>query len=131
MYRKTLIAIVLVALVALVLAVFGAAAEEEKAGVTIINNTDQTVALALTGDVVYYYLAAPAGVTSYFSVDRQVYDQVTYSCGLVESGTIDLTKVTRLNFTPCEGDAPNAGEPSLEKVHLDGTPSGIEWYYQY
>lgn len=131
MFRKTLSALVLVALVALVLAVFSVAAKEEMVHVMVINKTDQTVNLALSGDGFYYYLTAPAGATSHFTVERMKYDQTTYACGTMSSGTIDLRKVTRLNFSPCAGGAPNAGEPSQEKVHLTGTPSGIEWHYQY
>jgi len=130
MYRKTLIAVVLVALIALVLAVFSVAAKEHLVHVMVINKTDQTVNLALSGDGFYYYLTAPAGATSHFTVEPLKYDQTTYACGMMSSGTIDLRKVTRLNFSSCAG-APNAGEPSQEKVHLTGTPSGIEWHYQY
>jgi hypothetical protein len=41
-----------------------------------------------------------------------------------------LNNFTRLVITNCEGAA-NAGEPSQEKIHLDDTPDGANWYYQY
>jgi hypothetical protein len=82
-------------LVALVLAVFSVAAEEEKAGVTIIINTDQTVALALTGDV-FTTTWQFRWRQSHFSVDRQVLTRPP-PCGLGKWDT-DPTKVP--HFTP-------------------------------
>lgn len=130
MLRKTMIALAIVFIFSLALAVFNVAAEEALAGVTVMNHSDQPVILGLTSDTAFYNLVIPAGATRYFTVERLVYDQTTIACGLSGSGTIDLRNFTRLVFSKC-GGAPNAGEPSMEKIHLDDTPEGINWYYQY
>jgi hypothetical protein len=130
MVRKTLVAVAIVLVLALALAVFSVVAEETLAGLTVINNSDQPVFLGLTSDAATYALVIPAGATRYFTVERAVYDHLTTSCGISSSGTVKLETFTRLVFTNCAGAA-NAGEPSQEKIHLDDTPSGINWYWQY
>jgi hypothetical protein len=130
MLRNTLVAVAIVLVLAFALAVFSVAAEEALAGLTVINQSDQPVVLSLTSDMAYYNLVIPAGSTRYFTVERAIYDHTTYSCGLSGTGTVDLSLKTRLVFSSCWG-APNAGEPSLEKIHLDDTPEGVNWYYKY
>ncbi|HLE14363.1 MAG TPA: hypothetical protein VI776_06410 [Anaerolineales bacterium] len=130
MLRNSLIAVAIVLILALTLAVFSVAAEEALAGVTVINQSNQPATLSLTSGTAIYYLAVPAGETRYFTVERLVYDHTTFVCGTSASGTVDLNNFTRLVITNCEGAA-NAGEPSQEKIHLDDTPDGANWYYQY
>lgn len=131
MLRKTTLALTLVILVALAVAVFSAAAQEDKVGLTLINRSDQPVTLTLSSGDVYYYLYVPADTTRQFTVDRMEYTHNTFSCGNAASGTLDVSSQTRLVFTRCELSAPNAGEPSQEKIHVDDSPGGFNWYYHY
>jgi len=77
---------------------------------TMINGTDGTVSLTLANDFVYY-LAAPAGGTVVYTVERGVYDRMTMACGLTATGELDLSGQVRLKFTSCYREAPNEGEP--------------------
>jgi hypothetical protein len=131
MLRKTTLALTLVILVALAVAVFGAAAQDDKVGLTLINRSDQPVTLTLSSGDVYYYLYVPADSTKVFTVDPLTYTHNTFACGSAASGTLEVSGQTRLVFTRCALSAPNAGEPTQEKVHLDDSPSGFNWYYQY
>jgi hypothetical protein len=60
-----------------------------------------------------------------------MYDQTSFACGSSASGTLDVSRQLRLTFTPCFGDAPNQGAPTIEKIHLTDSPTGIKWSYQY
>jgi hypothetical protein len=59
-----------------------------------------------------------------FTVERLVYNQTTWSCGLTVSGSIDITTYMHLTFTRCDREAPNKGERGMEKVHIDDAPYG-------
>jgi len=96
---------------------------------TMINGTDGTVTLSLMNGFVYY-LAAPAGGTVVYTVERGVYDRMTMACGITSTGELDLSGQVRLKFTSCYREAPNAGEPGQEKVSLYDSPTGIMWRYQ-
>jgi hypothetical protein len=87
------------------------------------------VRLTLANDFVYY-LAAPAGGTVVYTVERGVYDRMTMACGLTATGELDLSGQVRLKFTSCYREAPNEGEPGQEKVSLHDSPTGIMWRYQ-
>jgi hypothetical protein len=78
-----------------------------------------------------YRLAVPAGVERSFTVREGRYAQTTYACGGSATGTLDVHQQLRLTFPPCAGIAPNAGAPTLEKVHLSDAPHGLKWRYQY
>jgi hypothetical protein len=85
---------------------------------------------SVIGETAYYFLAIPAGETRWFTVERDVYERTTFSCGEVNSGTVDLNTHKRLIFTRCFGEAPNWGEPGMEKIHIDDSPSGKNWFYK-
>jgi hypothetical protein len=98
----------------------------------IINKTDQvvTVSLADPKSDVYYILNVSPGKTNTYTVARKVYDRTTYACGDVDSGTVDIRHQFRMVFTHCAAEAPNWGEPTQEKVHIDDSPGGINWLYK-
>ncbi|MGW8249945.1 MAG: hypothetical protein ACWGO1_04825, partial [Anaerolineales bacterium] len=85
---------------------------------------------ALAGSDVYR-LVVPAGEQRSFTISAGRYAQTTYACGGSATGTLDVSQQLRLVFPPCAGSAPNAGAPTLEKVHLYDSPSGVKWRYQY
>jgi hypothetical protein len=58
-----------------------------------------------------------------FKIQRDIYLIAVYACGFKQTGTINLTRNVRLVFPACfvrntYRRAPNAGEPSIEKVDL-------------
>lgn len=95
----------------------------------LINKSGEPVNLQLTGDN-FYYLTVDAASTKEFSVKADVYDRVTWTCGLSSSGTLDMSSQVKLVFMPCTQVAPNQGEPTMEKVSLFDSPTGIHWRYQ-
>ncbi|HLE14997.1 MAG TPA: hypothetical protein VI776_09630 [Anaerolineales bacterium] len=131
MLKKTLIALSLVVLVALALAVFSVAAEEDVVPLTLINRTDQGVTVTLASGDVYYYLHVPAGDERTFTVQRLTYTQNSWACGDTTSGSVPVKIKTRWVFTACGGTAPNWGEPSMEKIHIDDAPDGKNWYFRH
>ena len=130
--KKTIL-VLAATLVLLAVAFLPALAAEEDGPdlvrLTMINDTDGTVTLTLANGFVYY-LAAPAGGTVVYTVERGVYDRMTMACGLTASGTLDLSGQLKLRFVPCYSEAPNEGEPGQEKVSLHDSPTGIMWRYQ-
>lgn len=127
--NKKLLWILFIILVASLIIVSVVSAKTKLATLEVINRTDQSVFLSLTGTKQYYLAVAP-DTTKTFTLEREVYDRTTFSCGKSDSGTVDITHQLRLVFTSCYGDAPNWGAPSLEKVHIKDSPKGIYWYYQ-
>jgi len=99
----------------------------------VLNRTGEAVALTLTGRDFssVYYLSIPAGSSQTFTIHAGVYDQTTSACSTSATGTLDVNRHLRLVFTPCAGRAPNHGAPGMEKIHLDDSPSGIAWAFQY
>jgi len=120
---------------------------------TVINKSEADVKISLTacddrvgsttyGKTFFYYFVVPpcdgceSGVKS-FEVERLVYSRKTWTCqippfgGLYRSGTLDMTGNVRLVFTSCwHKVAPNAGEPTQEKVHIKDTPGfRVAWRY--
>ena len=129
--RNVLITIVAVLFALFLMTTAAAAQEEDLVRLTIDNRTDQSVALALTGPAANYYLVVGAGTMRVFTVERDVYDHTTHACGISASGTVDITRQLRLNFTPCFGPPPNQGTPSLEKIFLTESPTKNGWQYKY
>ncbi len=132
---KIKITLVVISMIALLLGfgTFVVSAQEEPDFVRleISNRSDQPVAISLISETNVYYLPVSAESEKLFTVERGVYTHTTYACGLSASGTIDLTSQMKLVFTRCYGKAPNWGEPSLEKIHIDDSPNGKNWRYSF
>lgn len=131
MNKKLLVFTMLVLLIILSVATIIAVAKTDLARFELINKTDQPVSISLTAENTFYYLTVPAGNTKIFTVERLVYDQTIWSCGKSASGTVDLTTYVKLTFTKCDGNAPNNGEPGMEKVHIDDAPYGVGNRFEY
>lgn len=131
MLKKTLTALSLVVLVALALAVFSVAAEEDLVPLQIINRTDEGVTMTLASGDVYYYLYIPAGEERNYTVQRLDYTQNTWACGDTSTGSVPVKIKTRWVFTPCGSDAPNWGEPYMEKIHISDAPDGPNWRFKH
>jgi hypothetical protein len=133
--KKFILAFTLVLALALLLAPMAFAQEEEPVlfRVDIRNQTDQTVSLSLVGTDVFAAYALVVGPDSsrVFTVREGNYTHSTFACGESATGTLDVTQQLRLVFTPCFGSATNAGEPTIEKIHLNDAPDGAFWRYQY
>jgi hypothetical protein len=131
MNKKLLIFAGIVLLVILSVATIIAVAKTDLARFEVINKTDQPVSISLVHDEAFYYLTVAAGDTKIFTVERLVYDQTIWSCGLTDSGTLDIETYLKLTFTRCDGDAPNKGERGMEKVHIDDAPYGVNMRFEY
>jgi len=124
--NKRLLTIALIGvLVVLSIATIAAVAKTELARFEVLNKTDQPVSISLTNGNTFYYLTVAAETTKIFTVERLVYDQTIWSCGLSDSGTLDLKTYMKLTFTRCDRKAPNKGERGMEKVHIDDAPYGV------
>jgi hypothetical protein len=128
--KKIKTAFFFVLITSLVLVTAIVAAKEDLARLEIINKSDRPATLVLVGDKASYALTVPADTTRLFTVEREIYTRTTIACGETDTGTVDLQTRTRLVFTSCFGDAPNMGEPSMEKVHIPDSPTGAFWYYK-
>jgi len=123
--NKKLIAIaVFVLIVALSIATIIAVAKTELVRFEIKNKTDQPASISLTSGDTFYYLTVAPDTTKVFTVKRLIYSQTTWSCGLTDSGTINIETFMHLTFTRCDREAPNKGERGMEKVHIDDAPYG-------
>ena len=130
--NKKLLTIALIAvLVVLSIATIAAVAKTELARFEVRNRTDQPVSISLTSENTFYYLTVAADTTKIFTVERLVYNQTIWSCGLSDSGTLDLKTYMKLTFTRCDREAPNKGERGMEKVHIDDAPYGVENRFEY
>lgn len=135
MKRSLLLTLVLILLLALLpLSVVFAQEDAEAIHKLVIHNlSDQSVSLALVrrdGPGGYVLNVGP-GAERVFTVREGTYSQRTISCGETATGTLEVFQQLRLVFTPCPGTASNSGEPTMEKIHLDDSPSGILWHFQY
>ena len=130
--NKKLLTIALIALlVVLSIATIVAVAKTDLARFEVLNKTDQPVSISLTSGDTFYYLTVAADTTQVFTVERLVYDQTVWSCGLSDSGSLDLKTYMKLTFTRCDREAPNKGERGMEKVHIDDAPYGVENRFVY
>jgi len=131
MNKKLLFVLVFVLVASLLIVSSIALARSGLAQLEIINKTDQPVSISLTAGHTFYYLTVPPATTKLFTVERKTYARTTWSCGKSEGGTVDTLTQIRLTFTNCYGgEAPNSGEPGLEKVHIPDAPSGEMWRYK-
>jgi hypothetical protein len=131
MNRKLIFGLTLVFVLSLIITVV-AIAKTELTYLKIINKTDLpvTVSLSANGDSIFYILTVGPDQTKTYTVSRKVYDRTTYACGRVDSGTVDIRHQFRMVFTNCNAEAPNWGEPTQEKIHIDDSPGGINWLYK-
>ncbi len=131
MNKKLLIFAILVMLIVLSVATIITVAKTDLARLEVQNKTDKPVSISLTNEFTFYYLTVAAGETKVFTVERLVYDQTIWACDKSESGTVNLEVYLKLTFTQCAGNAPNQGERTMEKVHIDDTPDGINHHFQF
>ena len=133
MKKKTILILVLVLLAALAISVVSASAAGDLVGLTIKNRTDGVVWVSLLSpDNVYvYWLEVPAGETNNYTVPRAVYSHITVACGNTATGKVDIRTLTTLVFTKCDGKPPNAGERSIEKIHLYDSPARGDFQYHF
>lgn len=131
MNKKLLIFVIFVMLIVLSVATIITVAKTDLARLEVQNKTGQPVSISLKNDNTFYYLTVAAGETKIFTVERLVYDQTIWACDKSESGTVNLEVYLKLTFTQCAGNAPNQGERTMEKVHIDDTPDGISHHFQY
>lgn len=131
MNKKLLIFAILVMLIVLSVATIITVAKTDLARLEVQNKTDKPVSISLTNEFTFYYLTVAAGETKFFTVERLVYDQTIWACDKSESGTVNLEVYLKLTFTQCAGNAPNQGERTMEKVHIDDTPDGINHHFQF
>lgn len=131
MNKKLLIALVLMLVASLLIISSIALAKSGLARLEVVNKTDQPVSISLTAGHTFYYLTVPPYTIKLFTVERDVYARTTWSCGKVDGGTVDILTQLRLTFTNCYGgEAPNTGEPGLEKVHIPDAPWGVYSRYK-
>jgi hypothetical protein len=130
--NKKLIAItVFVLIVALSIATIIAVAKTERVRFEVKNKTDQPASISLTSGDIFYYLTVAPETTKIFTVERLVYNHTTWSCGLSDSGSLDIRTFMHLTFTRCDRKAPNKGERGMEKVHIDDAPYGVNNRFTY
>jgi hypothetical protein len=127
--KKALLAVLLVFVLALVLTA-AVPAKTELARLEIKNRTAEKVMLSLSGEGYFFFLTVDPFTTKTFTVPRETFSQKTWSCGASVSGYLDMDSNVRLVFTGCGEEAPNKGEPTIEKVHIDDSPGEtVMWRY--
>lgn len=135
MIKRSILALILVVVLLLAFSVSIASAQDENLKrLEVRNQSDNFLSIVLTSQDGNrtYVLWTPAGETRTFTVPEGVYNRTTYACNSSNSGTMDLTRQTRLVFNSCFGDPPNWGEPSLEKITIEGDgPGNPEFQYGY
>jgi hypothetical protein len=133
MKRKWLLFVVLILVLSLAFSSVAFAQDEEEVlfKVDVRNQTDQLVSLQLIQGFTTYVLNVPAGTDHVFTIKEGTYSHTTWACGDSGTGTLAVTQQLRLVFTPCFGDAVNAGEPTIEKIQLPDVPDGANWKYQF
>jgi hypothetical protein len=100
------------------------------ANLTIINKTDELVELTLRRTDAFHHLRVDPHTTKTFTLSPRDFYQKTFSCGMSVDGYLDMDTDVRLVFTSCGEPAPNKGEPTQEKVHIDDSPGEtVSWRY--
>jgi len=133
MKKRLVLVSILAMLTALLAGVTAASAQDEPdlVRLEISNKSSQTASISLLSGSFFYFLTVPADESRIFTVERAVYIHTTYSCGLSGSGVVDISTQIKLVFTACHGIAPNWGEPGHEKVHIDDSPAGLNWRFNF
>ena len=129
MKKKALLIVLLVFVLATVLTA-AAPAKTDLARLEIKNKTSEKIMLSLSGEGYFFFLTVDPHTTKTFTVPREEFAQKTWSCGTTSSGYLDMDTNVRLVFTACGEEAPNKGEPTQEKVHIDDSP-GETVYWRY
>jgi uncharacterized protein (UPF0333 family) len=133
MNKKTVIVIVgllvFAVLLAAVIPAYAGSANKKLVRLKLINKSDQPVYLQLNG-AQFYYLTVNPKTTKTFTVKQGVYSRTTWACGASAIGTLNMSSQVKLNFIPCDRFAPNQGEPTMEKVSLFDSPTGVNMRYQ-
>jgi hypothetical protein len=111
--------------------VAAAPSSTELARLEIKNKTHLPVHIAMRKASLFYYLTVEPYQTTVFTVERETYLHTTWVCEQETTGTLEVENNLRLVFTSCYYKAsPNAGTPTMEKIHLNDSPTGIMWRYQ-
>jgi len=111
--------------------VAAAPSSTELARLEIKNKTHLPVHIAMRKASLFYYLTVEPYQTTVFTVERETYLHTTWVCEQETTGTLDVENNLRLVFTSCYYKAsPNTGTPTMEKIHLNDSPTGIKWRYQ-
>ena len=133
MNKKLTIILALVLLATMVTGVLSASAKSDLVGLTIKNKTDGVVWVSLRSSDLssVFWLEVPTGETMSYTVPRDVYSHTSVACGKTATGTVDITHLTTLVFTRCEGKPPNAGERSIEKIYFYDSPDRGDFNYQF
>jgi len=97
---------------------------------TIINKTGENVELSLIRTNKFYHLRVVPYTTETFTVIPELFYHDTFACGEKTSGYLEMETDVRLVFTACGEPAPNKGEPTQEKIHIDDSP-GETLYWRY
>jgi hypothetical protein len=127
--KKALLIVLLVFVLGTVLTA-AAPAKTELARLEIINKTSEKVYLSLSGEGYFFFLTVDPNTDRTFTVPREEFAHKTWACGGTTTGYLDMDSNVRLVFTACGEDAPNKGEPTQEKVHIDESP-GETVYWRY
>lgn len=77
-------------------------AASAQAVLKVVNRSDTTLKLWLTGPA-RYTISVPAGKTKAYDVDRGSYKFTGTACGITASGTVDMTINKNLVMPPCGG----------------------------
>jgi hypothetical protein len=133
MKKRTILLLTLTLIATLFTGVITASAQDEDdlVRLEISNKSGQTVSLSLLSGSFFYFLTVPDDETMVFTVERAIYTHSTFSCDLTGSGVVDITTQLKLIFTGCSKLAPNWGEPGHEKIHIDDSPDGLFWKYNF
>jgi hypothetical protein len=133
MKKRLILILILTLLISLLTGVFAVSAQDETdlVRLELSNKTDQTVSMSLLSGNTFYFLTVASDESRIFTVERTTYVHTTYSCGLSGSGVVDVIGQMKLVFTACSGSAPNWGEPGHEKIHIDDSPAGLNWRFNF
>ena len=84
------------------------AASKKLMRLTIDNRDAKMIYLTLRSPDSFYWLRAPGDTITTFTVARDEYSYWLYGCGLVDTGTFDLTRNMKLINPVCGGNAKRA-----------------------
>ena len=131
MNKKILLFLISFVLSASVLVMAAVPPSTVLARLEIKNRTHLPVHIVLRKASFFYYLTVEPYQTTVFTVERETYLHTTWACKKETTGTLDVESNLRLVFTSCYYKiSPNTGTPTIEKIHLNDSPTGTKWRYQ-